>query len=344
MIPVLVSALMWLLLACLRILRRGRGERTITYAALLIAIAMTLNIDSIYVALDGIVGGVNLVTLVADLALTVGVFFLGRSVMKATDHRSRSVQLALGIPALVITLVCAIAAFFLSDRGSTTTNFMLELGDQAAAAAYSIIHFLYYAIVLAAMAVLASRQLRISRGVQLLPPASLVIGSVFGIALTVVVITMDVAHLAGNLELMVAVSVVYGPLYLLTFLFLCLGFAGQPIARTLQARSRARTTRALARQLEPVWARAVAVRPGISQSEDAPFHADDVETLLHRQVVEIRDAMIDTRVSFEVSSDERKVVELAELHLLGADRGDTATGARSRVGWEQQKRLEPCGQ
>ena len=46
MIPVLVSALMWLLLACLLILRRGRGERSITYAALIIAIAMTLNIDS----------------------------------------------------------------------------------------------------------------------------------------------------------------------------------------------------------------------------------------------------------------------------------------------------------
>ncbi|MFB9309774.1 hypothetical protein BJY17_000770 [Agromyces hippuratus] len=340
MIPVLVSALMWLLLACLLILRRGRGERTITYAALLIAIAMTLNIDSIYVAFDGIVGGTNLLTLVADLALTVGVFFLGRSVMKASDHRSRSVQLALGIPALVITLVCVIAAFFLIDRGSTTTNFMLELGDQTGAAAYSMIHFVYYAIVLTAMAALASRQLRNNRGIQLLPPVSLVIGSVFGIALTVVVITMDVAHVAVNLDLMLAASVAYGPLYLLTFLFLCLGFAGQPVARSMEARSREKITRALARQVEPVWARAVAVRPGISQSEDAAFHAENAETLLHREVVEIRDAMIDTRVSFEVSDDERRLVERAERQLLGAGRGETATRvrSRSRIGWEQQKR------
>lgn len=312
---------MWLLLACLLILRRGRGERTITYAALTIAIAMTLNIDPVYVALDRIVGGTNLVTLVADLALTVGVFFLGRGVMKASDHQPRPVQHALGTTALVTALVCAIVAFLLIERGSTTTNFMLDLGYQPAAAAYSMIHFAYYAIVLTAMAVLATRQLRINRGVQLLPPASLVLGSVFGFALTVVVITMDVAHVAGNLDLMAAVSVAYNPLYLLTFAFLCFGFAGQPVARTLHARSRERTTRALARELEPLWARATAVRPGISQSQDAPFHAEDGATLLHRQVVEIRDAMIDTRVSFEVSDDERGLVEQAERHLLGTGLG-----------------------
>ncbi|MDQ0575247.1 DUF6545 domain-containing protein [Agromyces albus] len=340
MIPVLVSALMWLLLACLLILRRGRGERSITYAALIIAIAMTLNIDSIYVALDGRVGGANLVTLLADLSLTVGVFFLGRGVMKASDHQPRSVQLALGTPALATALVCAIVAFFLIDRGSTTTTFMLDLGYQSAAAAYSMIHFAYYAIVLTAMAVLAARQLRVNRGVQLLPPASLVLGSVFGVALTGVVITMDVAHVAGNLHLMAAVSVAYGPLYLLTFMFLCLGFAGQPVARSLQARSRERTTRTLTRQLEPLWARAIAVRPGISQREDASFHADDGETVLHRKVVEIRDATIDTRVAFEVNEVERELVERAERHLLPAGPGAAASAAHGhpRVAWGHQKR------
>ncbi|RXZ70294.1 DUF6545 domain-containing protein [Agromyces albus] len=340
MIPVLVSALMWLLLACLLIVRRGRAERTITYAALIIAIAMTLNIDSVYVGLDRIVGDTNLVTLIADLGLTVGVFFLGRGVMKASDHQPRSVQLALGTPTLATALVCAIVAFFLIDRGSTTTTFMLDLGYQRAAAAYSTIHFAYYAIVLTAMAVLAARQLRVNRGVQLLPPASLVLGSVFCVALTGVVITMDVAHVAGDIDLMTAVSVAYSPLYLLTFLFLCFGFAGQPVARTLHARSRERTTRALARELEPLWARATAVRPGISQSQGAPLHTDDRETLLHRQVVEIRDAMIDTRVSFEVSDDERVLVDRAERHLLGAGLGAPASVAHGHpsAGWGQQKR------
>lgn len=340
MTAVLASALMWLLLACLLIVRRGRAERTITYAALIIAIAMTLNIDSVYVSLDRTVGSTNFVTLVADLALTVGVFFLGRGVMKASDHQSRSVQLALGTPALATALVCAIVAFFLIDRGSTTTTLMLDLGYQPAAAAYSMIHFAYYAIVLTAMAALAARQLRMNRGVQLLPPASLVLGSIFGFTLSAVIITMDVAHVAGDLDLMTAVSVAYNPLYLLTFVFLCFGFAGQPVARTMHARSRERATRALSRELEPLWARAIAVRPGISQIQDAPFHTDDGETLLHRQIVEIRDAMIDTRVSFEVSDDERGLVERAERHLLGAgtDAASAIAHGHSSVGWGKQER------
>ena len=135
--------------------------------------------------------------------------------------------------------------------------------------------------------------------------------------LSFAVFTMDLAHVLGNLELMFAASIAYGVLYLLTFCLLCFGFAGQPAARTLQARSRARTMQSLVAELWPLWQRAVSVRPGISQIEDAAFHADDSETMLHRQIVEIRDAMIDTRVSFEVSDQERGLVDRAERHLLG---------------------------
>lgn len=325
MIPILVSALMWMLLASLLILRRGRDERSITYAALTIAVAMTLNIDPVYETLDGLAGGTNLVTLAADLALMVGIFFLGRAVNRASDHQPRVVQRILGRPTLMIAFACAIVAFFLIDRGTTTTNFMVHLGMQPSAATYSIIHFLYYGSVLAAMAVLSARQVRVSEGVQRLPSISLLLGSILGVILAAVIITMDLTHVAGNLDLLTAVSIAYGPLNLLTFFFLCLGFASQPAAHTLQARSRERRTRMLVRELEPLWGAATAVRPGISQNETAAFHADEPETLLHRHVVEIRDAMIDTRVSFELSAAERELVERAERHLLGA----SSTGASS---------------
>lgn len=50
--------------------------------------------------------------------------------------------------------------------------------------------------------------------------------------------------------------------------------------------------------------------------------------------------MIDTRVSFEVSDDERGLVERAERHLLGADPGaaESVTNGSPRVGWGQEKR------
>jgi hypothetical protein len=336
MTAVLVTALMWLLVASLLVLRRGRAERTITYAALTVAIAMTLSTDLVYQVLDSLAGGTNLVTLVADVALMVGVFFLGRGVLKASEHQPRAVQLALGRFTLITALVCAVVAFILIDRGGTTTTFMLDLGDQPAAAAYSMIYFVYYGIVLTAMAALAVRQFRISEGAQLLPPVALLVGCVFGVLLSIVVITMDLAHVVGDLELMAAVALAYGPLYLLTFFFLCLGFAGQPAAHTLQARSRERKTRTLVVELGPIWAEATRVRPGISQNEDVAFHADDPETLLHRQVVEIRDAMIDTRVSFDLSDQGSDLVKRAERHLLGTGSTNPATVTSPAMTRERQ--------
>lgn len=337
MIPLLVSALMWLLVGSLLILRRGREERTITYAALTIAVAQTLSIDAVYEALDRLIGGTNILNVVADLALMIGVFFLGRGVAKASTNQPWAVQLTLGRSTIAVAVVCAIAAFFLIDRGGTTTTFMLDLGEQPAAAAYSTIQFLYYGSVLTAMAVLAARQLDTSRGIQFLPPASLVVGSIFGVTLTATVITMNLAHVANNVELVTAVSAAYGPLYLLTFFFLCLGFAAQPAARTLEARSRDRRTWMLVRQLEPIWAEATRVRPGISQNEDVAFRNDKPETRLHRQVVEIRDAMIDTRVSFNVREPDRELIERAERHLLGLGSAGSATVTSPPSTRERQK-------
>lgn len=316
MTQVLVSVLMWALVTVLLILRRGRGDRSITYSALTIAIAMTLNIDAVYSWVDGLLGGTNIATLVADLALMVGIFFLGRGVAKVTGDRRRVVQIALGRTLLALAVAGVAASFFLIDRGATTTTFMLELGAQPAAAAYSMIQFAYDGVIVTAMAAAATRQIVQSRGTDRLPAASLVIGSLSGLALSIVIIAMDIAHLAGNLPLMFALGVAYDPLFLSTFLFLCVGLAGQPALRWGGARSRARSTRGLVDRVNPIWERAIRVRPGLSQF-DRGLVAQDPETRLHRQVVEIRDAVIDPRVTFELSEYERVVVDEAEAHLIG---------------------------
>jgi DMSO/TMAO reductase YedYZ heme-binding membrane subunit len=318
MISLLVAALMWLLVASLVILRRGRAERNISYAALTIAVGMTLGSDQVYRPLDKLAGGANYATLPADLALMVGVFFLGRGVLKASAQRSGPVRFALGKVMLATALLGAVSMFLLIDGGATTTNFMLDLGDQPSAGAYSMIQFTYYAIVLAAMAVLAARQIRRREGAQRLPPTSLVVGSFFGVLLSVVVITMDIAHLAGDLSLMRAVSVAYGPLHMMTFVLLCVGFAGQPAARALRARSRDRQAGMLVTELEPLWVAATAARPGISHKAHGDARPEP-ETFLHRQVVEIRDAVMDARVAFELSDHDRYLIDRAERHLLGGD-------------------------
>ncbi|WP_240482507.1 hypothetical protein [Microbacterium sediminis] len=320
MIPIAASALMWLLVASLLILRRGRADRSIMYSAVTIAVAMTFNVDTTYRWADAVLGGTNIVTLLADLTLMVGVFFLGRGVAKAMQYQSRVAQIALGLPVLAGAVVGAVTAFAFIDRGETTTTFMLDLGAQPAAATYSIIQFTYDGVVLTAMAAAASRQIGRSRGAERLPAVSVLVGSLTGVTLSLVVIAMDLAHIIGNLTLMDGLSAAYDPLFLATFLFLCLGLGAQPALRWARARSRGEKTRALLAQVTPTWERAIDVRPGLSQLEPS-FHREDDETRLHRQIVEVRDAVIDPRVTFTLSDAERVAVESAEAHLMAGDAG-----------------------
>ena len=320
MIQDLVATLMWVLVVSLLILRRGRSDRSITYSSLAIAVAMTLNVDGIYVVVDPVLGATNLATMLSDSLLMIGLFFLGRAAMTAGEYRPRLVRAAVGRPALFMALLGATMAFMFIDRGPTTVNFMIDLGAQPWAAAYSIISFTYCGIVVSAMLALTTREFRIARGLQRIPPVLLFIGSVSGIALCVVVIGMDIAHIAGGLELMRAIGVAYGPLTLLAFVFLCAGFVGQPVVRYTQDQDRRAQTDELVKDLDQLWRRATLVRPGLSGTNLMGSSNDDLEGRLHRVIVEIRDAMIDPRASFGVTSVERALLERAEEHLLGGKR------------------------
>ena len=319
MIQTLVATLMWALVASLLIFRRKRTDRSVTYAALTIAIAMTLNVDGIYTVVDPLLGGTNIATLIADALLMTGLFFLGRGVMKSGEYRPTLVRAAVSAPMLVISLSAIAVTFLFIDRGPTTTQFMNDFGAQPATAAYSIITFVYGGIVIAAMLTLAARRYRHSAGVQRLPAALLTLGSAFGVALCLAVIVMDIAHATGHLNLMHAIQPAYDPLSVLTFVFLCAGFAVQPAVRRAQHHARRRHTISFAAQLEPLWHRATLARPGLSHADPLATNSEDPEGHLHRMIVEIRDAMIDPRITFDTSRTERALLERAESHLVGND-------------------------
>ena len=130
MIQTLVATLMWALVASLLIFRRKRTDRSVTYAALTIAIAMTLNVDGIYTVVDPLLSGTNIATLIADALLMTGLFFLGRGVMKSGEYRPRLVRAAVSVPVLLVALLAITASFLFIDRGTTTTRFMSDLGAQ----------------------------------------------------------------------------------------------------------------------------------------------------------------------------------------------------------------------
>jgi hypothetical protein len=101
--------------------------------------------------------------------------------------------------------------------------------------------------------------------------------------------------------------------------FLCAGFALQPAVRRAQHRARQRQTVALTAQLESLWHQATRARPGLSQADPLAASSEDPEGHLHRVIVEIRDAMIDPRITFDISTDDRDLLERAESHLVGSD-------------------------
>lgn len=71
--------------------------------------------------------------------------------------------------------------------------------------------------------------------------------------------------------------------------------------------------------MEPLWLRATHARPGLSQADPLAANSEDPEGHLHREIVEIRDAMIDPRIAFNTSTDDRNLLDRAEAHLLGKD-------------------------
>lgn len=319
MTQMLVAVLMCTLVASLLVLRRGRTDHNITYASAAIAIAMTLNVDVVYEVADALMGASNVGTYVSDCLLMIGLFFLGKATLKAGESQPKTIRAAVGFPTLIFAVTASLTCFLVIDRGPTTTIFMVTLGNQLAAAIYSITVFTYCGVVVAAMLALAVGEFRRTAGTQRLPPGLLTLGCVFAIGLCTLVIIMDIAHVSGNAKFMRVVDPLYAPLTLLTFFFLGMGFASQPVARFAQERARRVQTEKHLYALDSLWHRATQARPSLSTSYRSPPHAQDVEDRLHRKVVEIRDAMIDARASFNVTQPELALIEDAEAHLLGCN-------------------------
>lgn len=182
-----------------------------------------------------------------------------------------------------------VAAEMLADRfapgirGSATTASIRDLGVQPATAAYNMIEFTYCGVVVTAMLVLAVRQYLQLRQWQRLSPGLLVAGSLFGIALCVISIVMEMTHVVGALDLVTTHGSSYDVLSTLKFVFLCAGFVVQPGLRFLRQWFRPVRTDALVEILKPTWHRATAVRPGLGDV-GAACGLEDQESRLHRMV------------------------------------------------------------
>ncbi|WP_346923296.1 hypothetical protein [Rothia sp. (in: high G+C Gram-positive bacteria)] len=160
----------------------------------------------------------------------IGLFFLGRAAMKAgssglglSAQRSGGQRCYWQWPR---TLWCSSSSTEAPRLPTSCSTSVINPRQQFTRCSASFI------VALCSRPCWCSRRFRAGVGIQRVPAGLLVIGSV----LCIDVLAMDIAHVAGQLDVMRALGLAYGALSLLTFLFLCGGFSGQVQMETFEAR------------------------------------------------------------------------------------------------------------
>ncbi|MDQ0078262.1 hypothetical protein [Arthrobacter oryzae] len=330
MIQAIAAAVIWCLALCLLPDLKRRKDQSILVAAVTIATALTLNVDGIYRAGDSLLGNRNLLDLVANVFMVVGIYFLSRAILRAAnvsdtvDIHNRTGQSVLGM-----VVVALIVSFSLVDAPQTSTSFMKDFGSQWPAAAYSAVQFLYIGAVVAITGVTCFK----FRGEMARPYFRVAfvfigLGCALAVVLVLAVLGMDVLHLMGEREAMTRLSYVYDAAFLGAMVFLCVGLALPPVARRLERRSDARAADVLVERLSEPWDRITSGRseirlnvvPTAIDRQDAP------KRRLHRMLVEIQDALfVDPNLAQSLSQNDVDVLRAAERHLGARSTGDRRT-------------------
>ncbi|MBT2555905.1 hypothetical protein [Arthrobacter sp. ISL-5] len=339
MIQGIAAAVIWCLALCLLPDLRRRKDQSILVAAVTIATALTLNVDGIYMAGDSLLGNRNLLDLVANVFMVVGIYFLSRAILRAAnvsetvDIHNRSGQAVLGM-----VVVALIVSFSLVEAPQTSTSFMRDFGSQWPAAAYSAVQFLYIGSVVAITGVTCFR----FRGEMARPYFRVAfvfigLGCALAVVLVLAVLGMDVLHLMGELEAMMRLSYVYDAALVGAMVFLCVGLALPPVARRLERRSDARAATVLVERLSEPWGRITSGRSEIrlNVSPTAIDRQDAPKRRLHRMLVEIQDALfVDPHLAQLLSQNDVDVLREAEQHLDArfAGAGDRRTRSLGKGG------------
>lgn len=318
MATLIICILMWVLVAVLVIFRRTNRERSVLYAAFAITASTMFADDVLYTFVDGLLGGRDIAHLVSSLLLMVGFYFFARAIAKAGPQPHIVARRATLIVALAIVTV----SFFLAPHpgGSTsTTNFILTLGHTPAVAVYTWAQYGYLALVAGTMAVAAVATIN-GNPVRRERVASeiLLLGSSLCIALSLVVIVLGFAQLYQWERVVRNAAILYYPLQVATFLFLCIGLSTAPVVRQIAQNRHAQRVELYLEKVTPLWREAVVARPSLRLER----RSTPPEQRLHRRIVEIRDSAMDPRNDFTLDEEQRHLLRAAEDHLLDGSAAD----------------------
>ena len=305
MIVSLVQAL--LLIAgtvTLFVLQRGQ-DRTLAITFLLFAATIVTNVDPLYLWLDPLFGGFNVVTVISDCLMVAGTSTLLWGVAKAVGAARPWLRNAIVVTCAVVVVV-VVVAFVVLDKPATTTTFMLDAGQHPAATVYSIAQTVYLGVALGATGLICVLHLREARTTtDLVGLWVLVLGGVLGVVRMVVVVVMDLAHVAGRLDLTHALALPYDVTTPGAVICVSSGMLLLVIGHQVSRRRRSRRVEVALHRLAPLHQRI-----GI---DNAYPDSGDPATRLSRLIVEINDGA--RRARQTLSDAERQALADAEAAL-----------------------------
>lgn len=305
MIVSLVQAL--LLIAgtvTLFVLQRGQ-DRTLAVTFLLFAATIVTNVDPLYLWLDPLLGGFNLVTVISDCLMVAGTSTLLWGVAKAVGAARPWLRNAIVVTCAVVVVV-VVVAFVVLDKPSTTTTFMLDAGQHPAATVYSIAQTVYLGVALGATGLICVLHLREARTTtDLVGLWVLVLGGVLGVVRMVVVVVMDLAHVMGDLDVTHALALPYDVTTPGAVICVSSGMLLLVIGHQVSQHRRSRRVEVALRRLAPLHERI-----GI---DNAYPDSGDPATRLSRLIVEINDGA--RRARQTLSDAERQALADAEAAL-----------------------------
>lgn len=308
-----LPVLMWaVVVACAVPFRRGR-DTSVLIAATLMALAFTVTVHPVYLALDARLGDRNVTDLVKQTLFVGAVYFLSRGIAKAVGGPVIGRGVAWIVPAVV--LVVQTVAFSQVDMGAgTTTSFMTHYGDQVPAMVYSMAHFVYFGVTLGAAGVACLRSgFRLAPGIVRWSLGFLVAGSVASVVTALLLVVRDVIAVTGRTSLAVTVNHGYGPLLLLSVVLVAAGLALPRLTGGATRRSIARELPGLVAGLEALRDRASTPdrRLRLPIGVRAPGGTATPLDELHRLVVEVHDEMF-LNPDFAPTDAERAVLDRSE--------------------------------
>ncbi|QOT19531.1 hypothetical protein HMI59_23150 (plasmid) [Paenarthrobacter sp. YJN-5] len=315
----MTSLLMAVALAMLAAARipasRRKGSDTVFFAAVFASLSAVLIYPPIYIPLDGLLGGTNVVKLVLQSLMVLGLWFLRTAIIDAVSPETSSSQrTSLHRIPLFLALAAQTVTFILSAPTRTTTQWSDDYGAELMPALFSLTVDWYVAWVCAEIAYTCLRFIPRMSGT--FRRSFTLVGTGCGIgAITMFVMGVEALSLATTVipTFNLRDTATYKLLELTSIALVGIGLT---LTSIIGRRDRLRIARwevDTLKQIRPIHDRAlgcVGKNRALRADETAP-----AQDRLHRMVVEIWDAELAAGSSSVLTAEERDYILSVERRL-----------------------------